>query len=131
MPDTREVVSIEETSNRKVTRAGWGVLLIWAGIALLLNLGWGVGLVGAGAIVLALQAIRGYLGLRWDWFGVVAGLILVICGVWNVFDVSVHLVPVLCIVAGVALLVSTWATKRAHHPPGGQADLPSGSHPGA
>jgi hypothetical protein len=131
MPDAREVVSSEDTSSRRLAKAGWGVLLIWAGAALLLHLGWGVVLIGAGAIALAVQALRGYLGLRLDRFGIVAGAILVLCGVWNLFDVSVQLVPLLCIGAGIVLLASTWAARRPPRQPGGPADLHSASHPRA
>jgi len=129
MPDAREVVSSEATASQRLAKAGWGLLLIWAGAVLLLHLGWGVGLIGAGVIVLALQAIRGYQGLRLDRFGVVAGGLLVVCGVWNLFDVSVQLVPLLCIGAGVVLLVSTWGAKRPPHAPRGPTDLHSASHP--
>lgn len=131
MPDTREAVSSEETSNRRVTRAGWGVLLIWVGTALLLQLGWGVGLIGAGVVVLAMQVIRKSMGLPWERFGIVAGLLLAVCGVWNLFDVSVRLLPVLCIAAGVALLLSNWAARKHPPAPGGHSDLPAASPPRA
>ena len=127
MPDPREVVSSEETSGRRLAKAGWGVLLIWAGIALLLDLGWGVGLVGAGAIVLAMQAVRRYAGLHRDPFGIFVGVLLLACGVWQAFDVSVQLVPVLCIAAGVVLLASSWAGRRQ----GEHAELHATSHPRA
>lgn len=128
MSDEREVVSSEDASGRGLVKAGWGLLLIWIGAALLLHLGWGVGLIGAGAIVLATQAARRYRGLQWDRFGIAAGVILVVCGVWNVFDVSAPLVPLLCIGAGIALLVSTWAAKRRPHAPQGQPDLHAAAH---
>lgn len=111
MPDEGQVTSSEAGSSRSVATAGWGLLLIWIGTALLLGLGWGVGLIGAGAIVLVTHAARRYLGQRWDWFGVVAGALLVVCGVWNLYDVSVRLLPLLCIGAGIALLLSTLTGK--------------------
>ena len=110
---------------------GWGVLLIWTGTALLLHSGWGVLLIGAGVIVLATQAARRVLGLPWEWFGGVAGLILVVCGVWNLFDVSVQLLPLLCIAAGIALVGSTWAAKHRPQAPGSHSDLPAAPHPRA
>jgi len=131
MPDARQDVSSENASSRTVARLGWGLLLIWIGAVLLLNLGWGVGLIGAGTMALAIQALRRRLGLGWDRFGLVAGLLLVACGVWNVFDVSVQLVPLLCIGAGIALLVSTWAAKRRPRAPGEQTDIHAASHPRA
>ena len=128
MPDARQGVSSEEASSRNVGQAGWGLLLIWIGAALLLHIDWGVGLIGAGAIVLAIQALRRYRGLAWDRFGLVAGLLLVVGGVWNVLDVSVRLVPVLCIAFGIVLLVSAWTARRSPRTPAGQTDLRASSH---
>ena len=128
MADARSDVSRETVSNR-VARVVWGVLLIWTGAALLLHWSWGVGLVGAGAILLAAQALRRYLRLRIDGFGLVAGLVLVACGVWNMFDVTLDLVPLLCIAAGIAFLVSIrTGTRRAS---GGPPEPHAPSHPGA
>jgi hypothetical protein len=115
MQEERHDVSSEDVS-RNVARAVWGLLLIWTGAALLLHWSWGVGLVGAGAILLAAQGARRYLRVKLDGFGLVAGVLLVVCGVWNMFDVALELVPLLCIGAGIALLVSIWAargTRRA------------------
>ena len=131
MPDEGQVTSSEAGSSRSVATAGWGLLLIWIGTALLLRFEWGVGLVGAGTIVLAAQLMRRYLGLAWETFGIVAGVLLVACGVWSLIDVSIRLFPLLCIGAGIALLVSTWVAKRPPHAPGGQGDLPAASHPRA
>jgi len=63
---------------KKLEAAGWGLFFIWIGIALLADVGWGVGLLGVGIIILGAQVSRRYLAL----------------------------VPILCIVAGVALLAS-------------------------
>lgn len=115
MQEERHDVSSEDVS-RSVARAVWGLLLIWTGAALLLHWSWGVGLVGAGAILLAAQGARRYLRVKLDGFGLVAGVLLVVCGVWNTFDVALELVPLLSIGAGIALLVSIWAargTRRA------------------
>lgn len=130
MADARSDVSSKDVSNR-VARAVWGLLLIWTGAALLLHWSWGVGLVGAGAILLAAQAFRGYLRVRIDRFGLVAGLLLVVCGVWNMFDVTLDLVPLLCIGAGIALLVSIWAAKGTRRASGGPPELHAASHPRA
>lgn len=128
MPDTRSDVS-SEFASKNVARVVWGLLLIWVGAALLLRWSWGVGLVGAGTILLAAQAYRRVSRLKVDGFGLVAGLVLVVCGVWNMLDVAIALVPLLCIAAGVVLLVSTWATRRAHRTEGGSTDIHAPSHP--
>jgi hypothetical protein len=130
MPDPRSDVSPEDTS-RTVARAAWGVLLIWMGAALLLRWGWGVSLVGAGAIVLAAQALRRYLRLKLDGFGLVAGALLVLCGAWTLLEVDLELVPLLCIGAGIALLVSTWSARRSPRAPGGRGGAHAAAHPRA
>jgi hypothetical protein len=129
MPESGGVVSSEDASSRRVAKVGWGVLLIWTGTVLLLHGGWGVLLIGAGVIVLATQAARMALGLPWERSGGVAGVVLVVCGVWNLFDVSVQLLPLLCIAAGIALLVSTWAAKHRPQASGGNSELPAAPHP--
>ncbi len=122
MPDARSQVSSGELSNT-VARVVWGLLLIWTGAAVLLHWGWGVGLVGAGAILLGAQAFRRSRRVDVDRFGLVAGLLLVVCGVWRMFDVAVELVPLLFIAAGIALLVSTRIARGARGAPGARADL--------
>lgn len=91
---------------KKLEAAGWGLFFIWIGLALLLNVGWGVGLIGVGIIILGAQASRRYLALKLDGFWVVVGFLFVVGGVWELFNVQLALVPLLCIVAGVALLAS-------------------------
>lgn len=127
MADARQVAPGARSARETLEKVGWGLLLIWTGAALLLHFGWGVGLAGAGAIVLAMQAVRRYAGLHRDPFGIFVGVLLLACGVWLAFDVSVQLVPVLCIVAGVVLLASSWARRRQ----GEHAELHATSHPRA
>lgn len=117
MPDARSDVPSEHAS-KNVVRAVTGMLLIWVGAALLLQWSWGVGLVGAGAILVAAQGYRRVSRLKVDRFALVAGLLLVACGVWHMFDVAVELVPLLFIAAGIALLVSTWTSRANHGAPG-------------
>ncbi len=128
MPETRGDVASEELS-RNVVRAVWGLLLVWTGAALLLHWSWGVGLLGAGAILLAAQAFRRYRGLTVDGFGLVAGALLVLCGVWNMYQVAVELLPLLCIAAGIALLVSIGSSRRRRAAP--PPDLHAPTHPRA
>ena len=129
MPDTRPDELSEAISNN-VARAVWGLLLIWAGAALLLHWSWGVGLLGAGVILLAAQAVRRRRGVKVEGFGLVVGLLLVVCGIWNMFDVALELAPLLCIGFGIALLVSIWTAKGRRHAAGGPG-LHAPSHPRA
>jgi predicted benzoate:H+ symporter BenE len=84
--------------------------------------------VGAGAILLGAQAVRRYRALRIDGFAVVAGSLLVVCGVWNMFDVALELVPLLCIAGGIALLASIWTRKRTLHGSAAR-EIHASSHP--
>lgn len=128
MTDARSDVSSDELSSR-VTKAGWGVLLIWTGAALLLHWSWGAGLLGAGVIMVAAQALRGYLRVGIDGFGLVAGLLVALCGVWNIFDVTLNLVPLLFIGAGIALLLSIWTGRGTRRAPGEPPELHASPHP--
>ncbi len=120
--DSRDDVS------KTVARVVWGILLIWVGTALLLHWTWGVGLFGAGAILLAAQAYRRYRRVNIDGFGLVAGFLLVACGVWNMFHLSLEIVPLLCIAAGIAVLVSIWTSRGTRRASEGRPDLHAASH---
>lgn len=95
----------------KLDVAGWGLFFVWIGIALLANFGWGIGLLGVGILILGGQMARKYMGLRFEAFWAVVGGLFVIGGVWELLSVRVSLIPILCIVAGVALLVSVLGEK--------------------
>ena len=105
---THPIISTEggHTYAHKLDVFAWSFFFIWIGIALLSNLGWGVGLLGVGIIILGKQATRKYMALGLETFGVVCGLLFVLGGVWELLSVRISLVPVVCIAAGVALLLS-------------------------
>jgi len=91
---------------KRLDSAGWGLFFIWVGVSLLLDLSWGVGLIGVAAITLLGQAARKYFGLRLEKFWVVVGVLFLLGGIWELYQVRVGLVPILLIVAGGALLLS-------------------------
>jgi len=91
----------------KLETAGWGLFFIWVGIALLADIGWGAGLFGVGIITLGAQAARKYLGLKPEGFWVGVGFLFIVGGVWELFHVQVGLMPILCVVLGLALSVFT------------------------
>ena len=93
--------------HRRLEAAGWGLFFIWIGIALFGHVGWGVGLLGVGIITLGAQLARKCFALKWEGFWVAVGFLFVAGGIWKLFNVQLGLLPILCIVAGVALLVST------------------------
>jgi len=96
----------------KLEAVGWGLFFIWMGVALFAHLGWGTGLLGVGIITLGVQAARKYFGLKLEGFWVAVGFLFVVGGVWKLFNIHLGLLPILCIVAGVALLGSRLVGSR-------------------
>ena len=96
----------------KLDAVGWGLFFVWVGVALLLDVGIGVGLLGIGVITLGMQAVRKVCHLPLEGFWVVVGLLFVVGGLWELFDVQLPLVPLLLILAGIALLVSAARGKH-------------------
>jgi hypothetical protein len=107
---TEQVEELKRTERRdlsnKLDAVGWGLFFIWIGIAFLADVGFGVGLLGIGIIVLGEQAVRKYLDLKLEGFWIIAGLCFVVGGLWELLAVELPLVPILLIVAGIAILVS-------------------------
>lgn len=99
--------SSERVLCRKIDAIGWGLFFVWFGSALLAGVSWGIGLLGIAIIMLGAQATRKLLGLGMDGFALVVGCLFALGGVWTLLDLRIELVPVLCIVAGLALIVST------------------------
>ena len=92
--------------DRRLDAAAWGLFFVWIGVALLAGLSWGLGLLGVGIITLGAQWARRYFGLTVETFWVVVGLLFLASGVWELLSVRIGLVPIVLIVAGVALLLS-------------------------
>lgn len=108
------ILGNRERSHRQLSAIGWGLLFIWVGVAVLLGIGWGYGLLGVGAIILVSQLAHLVVGeFRLDWFSTIVGLIFLLGGVWSVFSIQVGLVPILCIAAGVALMLSALTSRPA------------------
>ncbi len=105
--------------HRKLEAVGWGLFFIWIGVAVLSNVGWGAGLLGVGVITLGAQAARKYFGLVLETFWVGVGSFFFLAGVLELLDFQWGLPPTLCIVAGVALLVTALVGK-ARDQTGGQ-----------
>ena len=90
----------------RLDAAGWGLFFVWVGVALFAHVGWGVGLLGVGGITTGVQAARKYVGLRVEPFWLVVGFVFVAGGVAEFMKFEFDLLPLVLIVAGVALLVS-------------------------
>ncbi len=90
----------------------WGLLLLWIGIALLLNLGWGLGLLGIGILLLGEQATRKYAGVKFETFWVIVGIVFSFGGISELLRLQISPIPIACIVAGVVLLLSALFGKQ-------------------
>lgn len=97
----REAASLSD----RLDGIGWALFFIWVGIAFLVDVGWGWGLFGVGVIILTETAVRWYLALNIGAFWVVFGLLFVVGGLWELFQIDLPLVPVLLILGGVATLI--------------------------
>jgi len=97
--------------NQKLDAAGWGLFFLWMGIALLADAGWGVGLLGVGIITLGGQAARRYFGIGLDGFWVVVGVLFLAGGFWELAEIQFYMVPFLLILAGIAVLASTFKKR--------------------
>jgi hypothetical protein len=105
----RPIGAGREHGHRQLSAIGWGLLFIWVGVAILAQVGWGY---GVGVIILASQVAHLAIGgARFDVFSTVVGLIFLLGGIWVLFGIQVGLVPVLCIAAGVALMLSALTSR--------------------
>jgi hypothetical protein len=91
---------------KRITTIGWGLFFIWLGIVLMIKASAGLILLGVGLISLGMQVARKYSGLDSDGFWIIVGLLFVIVGIWEMFEVSLPLMSVFLIVIGGAFLVS-------------------------
>lgn|SRR5574338_155109 len=98
------------TISKKLDAAAWGLFFVWVGIALIANLPWGVALLGIAIMTLGAQVARRRLGLAVEPFWLFVGVLFALCGVWELLRVQFSLVPVVLIVAGIALLFSAMRT---------------------
>ena len=94
------------TTARRLDAGGWGLLVIWVGVALIAGFGWGAGLLGVGGITLAVQVARRFLRLGAEPFWIVVGALFVAGGVAEFLALELNLLPVLLIIGGLGLVIS-------------------------
>ena len=99
---------------QKLDVLGLGLFFIWGGISLLAKIEWGIGLIGVAVIVLGVQALRRHFGLWIQGFWVVAGVLFLLGGIWELWGFKFS-TPVLLIVIGAALLASIVLGRHHHH----------------
>ncbi len=102
----------------KLSTAGWGLFFVWIGLAFLLTIDAGLVLLGIGVITLAIQVGRRSFGLPLERFWIVVGAVFLLAGILYLLEVSVPgssgvLLPILLVLAGLALLLSAFRGRRA------------------
>lgn len=97
---------------------GWGLFLVWMGVAFLADVGWDVGIFGVGLIALGGQAARRYLGVPVERFGLAIGIVFLVWGAWDLLKLRFGearfpggLLPVLCIILGSVVIVAALIRK--------------------
>jgi hypothetical protein len=90
---------------KRVETAGWGLFILWIGIAILADLGWGLGVLGAGVLAIAEQLLRKSLRLPVEGFWVVVGFMAVAVGIWLIYGATFSLLGLILILAGAGLVM--------------------------
>ncbi len=104
---------------------GWGLLLVWTGLLILLpgelEFLWYVWLAGVGAILLGFAALGGAVGLRVDWDGVILGVACAVSGAGGLAGLSISVVGLILALFGVAFIVkvgvSGWESRTTERAP--------------
>lgn len=90
----------------------WAFFFIWIGAALLADLSWGWTLFGVGALILATQAAQFLKTGKAHGFWIICGAAVLASSAWTVLGLEWPLAPVLLVLLGVTMLVSTLLGAR-------------------
>ena len=104
--------SSKKDVGHKLSAVGWGLFFIWIGAAMLYDFNPGTTALGIGAIILLAQMIRFLFKLKLEGFWVVVGLAFLVGGTWQTVDMQIDLVPILLVIAGVAILSKAFWRKH-------------------
>jgi hypothetical protein len=112
-------VSVDENTrkaslNRRLEGFGWGALLVVIGAIWLLpedQVPHGSWLIAAGLILLGLNAIRSFNGIKMSGFGLIAGTVALTMGLGGFFGVKLPLIAIVLLVVGAGILLSMLLEK--------------------
>jgi len=96
----------------KVSAAAWAIFFVWLGYAILAQIPLGVGLLGVGVITLGAQGVRKAFGLSLEGFWFLAGILLVMAGVWNLLSLEVPFLPYLLFAVALGVLAGAFLQRR-------------------
>ena len=99
-------------TQKNLEAVGWALFFIWIGIAILADFGFAIGLFGVGIITLGSQTARKYFNFKVEGFWVIAGLLFVLGGIWELLKIEFDLLTILIIVAGLVILISVIRGKK-------------------
>lgn len=119
--DTNPIVDQRErntqTLDRQLDGIGWALLLIMiGGLWLIPNVSGGVWLIGAGLILLGINGVRYFNGIRMHTFPSLLGAVALVLGVAVLLGWHVDVFPVLLIVVGASILFSVFMPKALRPP---------------
>ena len=102
----REAEELNRTVNdhalsKRIATVGWGLFLVWIGIAMLAALPGGAGLLGIGVVALGIQAARAFFSLPLEGSWVVGGVIFTATGFVKMAGTNVPVLPLLLVAAGI------------------------------
>ncbi len=106
--------SEQQIVRRRIDAAGWGLLLLLTGVALLLpdqHLAEIIWLIGAGLVLLGANAARHLAGLNMSTSNFVLGSVALAAGVAAIFGIDLPLIPIILILFGGSLLIGLFFEK--------------------
>lgn len=112
-PRKTEEPDISDSMESKLTTMAWGLYFVWLGLAFYGSLGVGATLVGIGVIAIGMQIARMSQKLKMEVFWLIIGGLFVLGGFWDMANPLHPQVPVLLLITGLLLLLSTvWSWKK-------------------
>jgi len=97
----------------KIRGVAWALFFIWIGVALIAGISTSVSLLVVGCITLASQLVRRSFGLTLEVGWMIIGGLFVVGGLSGLLGFSIPLLPIVIIIAGIVLLISTLSTRHS------------------
>ncbi len=105
----------KESLNGRLELIGWGLFLIMLGGAAMVpqdRVPQGIWSVGAGLIMLGVNAVRLYFGIKLNGFTVFVGVISLASGLGQYLGIELPILPILIILIGANMLLKVFVGQR-------------------
>ena len=106
-------IGINSTFAKKLDAGGWGLLFMWVGTAMLMNIDWNWALLGIGLIIIAVQLALLASGHKADIFMLALGALLTGSAVLDATSLDWTLFPLALLVLGGAIVLSAFGSALA------------------